>query len=86
MTGFASCGIRIMPALWTPKGGEPVAVVRFIDPADGSEFFMISVEHGEAMIASIRASMKVAGECAETVSGYDPEAKALLVAPTEGRA
>ena len=79
--------IRVRPAIFVPKGEDaPIGVVRFLDPDDGSEFFMIDAAHAAALIASIQAAVLDATTAAEVMKGYGPDDLRLMVSSAEGRA
>lgn len=79
--------IRVVPAVFGRGTLENLeAAVRMIDPDTGEEFFSISVQHAEALIASIRRAAGEAEVRLVDLAAKSIEERRLIATPVEGRA
>ncbi len=78
--------IRVRAAVLAMPAGEPVPVVRLVDPDDGSELLMVDASQADELAHWIQQAAIDARASAATVKAYDGEATALLHTPIGGRA
>lgn len=79
--------IRVVPAVFGRGNLETLeAAVRMIDPDTGEEFFSVSSQHAEALIASIRRAVADAELRMAEIEARPLEERRLIATPAEGRA
>lgn len=88
---MAVASIRVVPAVLQRAGSDTIIpAIRFVDPdvkdQAGAEFFSVSVEHLEGLLAGIHRAAADASARAEQLRTASPEDLALLKTPSGGQA
>lgn len=83
--------IRVVPAVLQRAGSDKIIpTIRFVDPdvqdKAGAEFFSVSVENLEGLLAGIHRAAADASARAEQLRTATPDELALLKAPSGGQA